>query len=138
MLLDMCRPQCQSNEGAGTAFIGEALHDTWIMLSTLHCFLEEDVKNPVSGKSEIDLLLAKPETLDRMIRDSQERLLRDRIRRYYYWFCYKEDGEHVQLRGMDFVAEHVRVEYSVVSMHKAACTDSSLWLGCLHSLDWTD
>lgn len=115
----MCRPKCQSDEGAGTAFIGEAPHNTWIMLSALHCFLEED---PVSGESEIYLLSEKPEKLDRMIENSQESLLRDRIRRYYYWFCYKEDGEHVQLRGEDFVAEHVRVEHSVVSMYKAECT----------------
>ena len=67
-------------------------------------------------KSEIDLQLEDPAELKRMIEESHERLLRDRILHYTYWFCYKKVDQYVELKGSDFVAEPVRVEYSVVSM----------------------
>ena len=51
-----------------------------------------------------------------MIEENDEKLLRDRILSYPYWFCYMEVDQYVELKGSDFVAEHVRVEYSVVSM----------------------
>ena len=51
-----------------------------------------------------------------MTEESGERLLRNRILCYPYWFCYMEVDQYVELKGSAFVAEHVRVEYSVVSM----------------------
>ena len=54
-----------------------------------------------------------------MIEENDERLLRDRILRYDYWFCYKEVDQYVELKGNDFVAEHVRVEY--VYGYRTAC-----------------
>ena len=138
----MCRPNGELNEETGTAFIGEAPNGRWIMLSACHCFLEkteeeeedmeevdgvaieEQLVRPASRKenvvqrSEIDLQLESPDELKRMIEDSDDDLLRDRILCYHYWFCYEE--KHVSLKGEDFVAKHVRVEYDVVSMSKTA------------------
>ena len=51
-----------------------------------------------------------------MTEENDERLLRNRILCYRYWFCYMEVDQYVELKGSAFVAEHVRVEYSVASM----------------------
>ena len=69
-----------------------------------------------------------------MIEENDERLLRDRILHYTYWFYYMEVDQYVELKGSDFAAEHVRVEYSVVSMY---CMDSMHCKHCLqvHSND---
>lgn len=76
------------------------------MLSAVHCFLE--VK-------ESDLQAHDPDKLKQMIQDRQDKLLRERIRDYYYRFCYQKWDKYVELPGRDFIAEHVRVEYDVVS-----------------------
>ena len=132
----LCRPNGRLNEETGTAFIASS--GKCILLSALHCFLEDEKgeeDEEISGvaveeelarprlasrkeevkKSEIDLQLEDPAKLKRMI-ENDERLLRDRILRYTYWFCYKKVDQYVELKGSDFVAEHVRVECSVVSM----------------------
>ena len=131
----MCRPNDDLDEEIGTAFVAKTPDGRCILLSALHCFLEdqeeEDVEEvggveieerlarPTSRKkkekkSEIELQLNDPAELTRRIVDSHEGLLRDRILRYCYWFCYKERGQYVELRGGDFIAEHIRVEYNVV------------------------
>ena len=133
----MCRPNGDLDEETSTAFIAKPPGGGCILLSALHCFLEgeEEEEEEVSGraveeelarpssrkervkkKSEIDLQSDSPAELKQMIDESHGKLLRDRILRYCYWFCYKEREQYVELVGRDFVAEHVRVEYSVVSM----------------------
>ena len=82
------------------------------MLSAVHCFLE--------GK-ESDLQTDDPDTLKQTIQDSQDKLLRDRICDYYYRFCYQKWDKYVELPGRDFIAEHVRVEYDVVSSVQNSC-----------------
>ena len=144
-----CRPNGRLNEETGTAFIARTSSGQCILLSALHCFLEDEDEDEdeeemeISGvaveeelarprlasrkekvkKSEIDLQLDDPAKLKQMIEESGERLLKDRILSYTYWFCYKEVDQHVELKGSDFVAEHVRVEYSVVSMQHG-CEDA--------------
>ena len=145
----LCRPNGRLNEETGTAFITKTSSGKCILLSALHCFLEdeeEEEEMEISGvaveeelarprlasrkekvkKSEIDLQLEDPAKLKRMI-ENDERLLRDRILRYTYWFCYKKVDQYVELKGSDFVAEHVRVEYSVVSMQHGCGDTESFW-----------
>ena len=135
----ICRP---NSDSTGAAFIARTPDGECILLSALHCFLkgkeeeEEDGEEPggvaveglarLSRRSkkakkcaEIDLQLDDPAELKRMIEENDKRLLRDRILNYTYWFCYKKVDQYVELKGSDFVAEHVRVEYSVVSMRMA-------------------
>ena len=136
----MRRPNGDLPEGTGTAFIAKMPSGKCILLSALHCFLEddddEDEEEELSGtmveeelvrprlasrskkvkkKSEIDLQVTEPAKLAQMIDESHEGLLRDRILSYCYWFCYKDREQYVKLKGGDFVVEHVRVEYNVVS-----------------------
>ena len=131
----MCRPNGDLNEETGTAFVAKTPNGNYIVLSALHCFLEDQEEKDaeevggvaieealarpasrrVNKKSEIALQSDNPEELKRIIQASHDRLLRDRVLHYYYWFHYKESGQHVPLMGKDFVADF-RVEYSVVSM----------------------
>lgn len=53
-------------------------------------------------------------------------MFRDHILDYYYWFLYKAEDQYVQLRGNEFIADNVKVEYSVVSVNKAECIVSTL------------
>ena len=156
----LCRPNGCLNEETGTAFITKTSSGKCILLSVLHCFLEDEEEEEdeeemeISGvaveeelaqprlasrkekvkKSEIELQVEDPAELKRMIEESHERLLRDRILRYTYWFCYKEVDQYVELKGSDFVAEHVRVEYSVVSKQHG-CTLAHLGGLCYRSVD---
>ena len=77
-------------------------------------------KGEVKKKSEITLQSENPAELRRIIRPSNDKILRDRILGYCYWFCYKKRKQYVKLRGGDFIAEDVRVEYSVVSVYRTA------------------
>ena len=103
------------NSVPGTAFIAKDPNDGCILLSALHCFLEG---------TAYDLQVDNPAELKQMIDDSNGGLLRDCILRYYYWFCYKERDQHVELKGSDFVAEHVGVAYDVVSMCRTGCSSA--------------
>lgn len=100
------------NSASGTGFIAKNPNDGCIFLSALHCFLEG---------TEYDLQESNPAELKQMIDVSNGGLLRDRIHRYYYWFCYKKRDQHVELKGSEFVAEDVTVAYDVVSMCRTAC-----------------
>ena len=133
----MCRPNGDLDKKASTAFVAKTPDGWCILLSALHCFLEDEEEEDVEEvggvaieeglarprlaskkekekNNEIKLQLNEPAELARRIDESHEGLLRDRILRYCYWFCYKERGQYVELRGGDFTAEHIRVEYNVV------------------------
>ena len=150
---------CRPNSGStSTAFTARTPDGECILLSALHCFLkgkeeeEEDGEEPGSvaveglarlGRrskkakkcTEIELQVDNPAELKRMIEENDEKLLRDRILRYDYWFCYMEVDQYVELKGSDFVykaiAEHVRVEYSVVSVYSYRTT-----CACIVAIDY--
>ena len=94
LLLGMYRP----GDGPCTGFVAETPDGGCIFLSASHCFLERESRG--------DLKALKP--------TEGHKLLQGRILRYYYWFCYKERQQHVQLMGKDFVAASVKVDYDVV------------------------
>ena len=135
----ICRP---NSDSTGAAFIARTPDGECILLSALHCFLKGKEEEEEDGEeaggvaveglarlgrrskkakkcTEIELQVDNPAELKRMIEENDKRLLRDRILSYDYWFCYKKVDQYVELKGSDFVAEHVRVEYSVVSVYMA-------------------
>ena len=104
----ICRPNGVRPFQSGTAFVGEDKDGTWFVLSALHCFLDEESR-------EITLQRKEPDDLRKTIDKSGGKLLQDRICKYEYWFCYRKQSKHVELRGDMLVANGaVRVRYNVV------------------------
>ena len=126
-------------EASGTAFIAETASGGFALLSTLHCFskdVEEEMQKNVKEVCGVAIEMEQPQLASRKKKAmsnemelqkgiaeqsiSHEEFL-DRIRRYCYWFCYKKEGQQVPLMGKDFVEEHVRVIYDVVSINGMHC-----------------